>query len=103
MLSEISSELDLDEKNLREFITILRNNHKLVPVDEKIFFHRKYIDKAIQLVQAYFVNNDELKVSDFRELLETTRKYAIPLLSYLDENGYTERREDVRIAGAKLR
>lgn len=103
LLSEISSELDLDEKNLREFITILRNNHKLVPVDEKIFFHRKYIDKAIQLVQAYFLNNDELKVSDFRELLETTRKYAIPLLSYLDENGYTERREDVRIAGAKLR
>jgi selenocysteine-specific elongation factor len=103
LLNDIKNELGLNEKDLREFITILRNNHKLVPVEENIFFHRIYVDKAIQLIGEYFKKNDELKVSSFRELLETTRKYAIPLLSYLDENGYTERQEDVRLAGAKLR
>jgi len=43
-----------------------------------------------------------LTISQIREILGTTRKYAVPLCEYLDNIGFTERQGDVRvIAGGK--
>ncbi len=41
-------------------------------------------------------------VSEFRATLNTSRKFAMPLLSHLDSNGMTRRRDNVRIAGPRL-
>jgi selenocysteine-specific elongation factor len=41
-------------------------------------------------------------MSDFRGALGTSRKYAVPLASLLDERGVTRRRDDLRIAGPRL-
>ena len=38
-----------------------------------------------------------LTVSQIREILQTTRKYAVPLCEYLDRIGFTERQGDVRV------
>lgn len=38
-------------------------------------------------------------VADFRDLAGTTRKYAVPLLEFLDQVGFTARRGDVRVLG----
>ncbi len=43
-----------------------------------------------------------MTMSDFRQLVGTTRKYALPLLNYYDSQGYTTRRGDVRVPGARL-
>jgi hypothetical protein len=37
-------------------------------------------------------------VSEVRAGLGTTRKYAVPLLEYLDAHGHTRRVGDVRVA-----
>jgi selenocysteine-specific elongation factor len=39
-----------------------------------------------------------MTVSALRERLGTSRKYAVPLVEYLDTRGLTVRRGDVRIA-----
>ena len=41
-------------------------------------------------------------MSDFREALGTSCKYAVPLATLLDARGVTRRREDIRIAGPRL-
>jgi selenocysteine-specific elongation factor len=41
-------------------------------------------------------------MSDFREALGTSRKYAVPLANLLDGRGITRRRDDLRIAGPRL-
>jgi len=41
-------------------------------------------------------------VAEARDVLATTRKYVLPLLSHLDQTGVTRRREDLRIAGPRL-
>jgi selenocysteine-specific elongation factor len=38
-----------------------------------------------------------LTLSEIREILETTRKYAVPLCEYLDRIGFTKRQGDVRV------
>ena len=43
-----------------------------------------------------------LTVAEIRDLLGTTRKYVLALLAYLDNNGMTRRRGDIRIPGPRL-
>ncbi|WP_419551474.1 selenocysteine-specific translation elongation factor [Candidatus Poriferisodalis sp.] len=45
---------------------------------------------------------DGITVAEIREELGTTRKYALPLVGYLDRTGVTRRRGDLRIAGPRL-
>ena len=45
---------------------------------------------------------DGVTVAEIREELGTTRKYALPLVGYLDRTGVTRRRGDLRIGGPRL-
>ncbi|MGQ9853960.1 MAG: SelB domain-containing protein, partial [Candidatus Oleimicrobiaceae bacterium] len=55
------------------------------------------VAEAQQLLTSYFATHQELTVSTFREMLGTSRRYALPLLLYFDEQGFTERRGEVRV------
>ena len=48
-------------------------------------------------VEAFFKVKSELALADFREIVNTTRKWMIPLLEYLDRIQVTMRKGDVRI------
>jgi selenocysteine-specific elongation factor len=45
---------------------------------------------------AYKAKSPKIDVARFKELTEVTRKYAIPLLEYLDRERVTRRVGDVR-------
>ena len=42
-------------------------------------------------------DSGEIGVSDFRDLVGTSRKFAVPLLNFFDAEGITERKGDVRV------
>ena len=74
----------------------------LVHCDE-LYFHSSAIDTAITAARQLLVANPQgFTVAQFREHLGVSRKYALPLINHLDTTGFTRRRDDVRIAGAKL-
>jgi len=103
LINELISEFKIEMDTLRELLKLLRSSKKLIPVDEKIFFHADSVQKAIEMINIYFRTNNELKVTQFKELINTTRKYAIPLLTYFDSEGYTDRQDGIRITGPKLK
>ena len=45
---------------------------------------------------------DGVTVAEIRDGWDTTRKFAIPLVTILDNQGITRRRDDLRIAGPRL-
>lgn len=53
-------------------------------------------------VRAWFTDHDALTPGDFKELTDTTRKAAIPLLEWLDRNRLTRRQGDARLPGPAL-
>ncbi|MFV0258495.1 MAG: selenocysteine-specific translation elongation factor [Acidimicrobiales bacterium] len=68
-----------------------------------VFFAAAAIDDAgLRLGQALRTQADGLTVAEVRDLLGTTRKYALALLAHLDATGVTRRRDDVRIAGPRM-
>ncbi len=68
-----------------------------------VFFAASALEAAGSvLAEMLAVQPRGVTVAEVRERLRTTRKYALPLLAWLDGNGVTRRREDVRIAGPRL-
>jgi selenocysteine-specific elongation factor len=55
------------------------------------------VDEAMQLIKAHFNHQHQLTVADFREMIASSRKYAVPLLNYFDSIGLTVRQQDVRV------
>lgn len=99
---EVMEQLEISEKDFREFINILRQQERLIFVDQRFYFHTDAIRQAVSIVRKYFDKNENLTVPQFKDLIGSTRKFAIPLLTYLDNRGFTERRGDVRVRGDRL-
>jgi selenocysteine-specific elongation factor len=101
-LSTIVASYSLDEKTVRLLLQLLVDQNKIINLDGKIYFHVNAVSEGIDLLRGVFRSASELTMSEFRTLVDTSRKYALPLLNYYDGQGYTLRRGDVRVPGAKI-
>ncbi len=75
----------------------LQGQNKVIRVEGDIYFHHKAVDQAEQMLIDLAQNQEELSVSQFREMLNTSRKYAMGLLNFFDTKGLTERVGDNRV------
>ncbi len=60
-------------------------------VDQDVLFHQDAIDAARDKLVEYIRREGRLESVKFKYLLDTSRRYAIPLLDYLDTLGITRR------------
>jgi len=83
----------------KELFKILQRESVLIPVTEKLVYHRDVLEEVKRKVFAYFERHKELTVSAFRDLFggNLSRKYLIPLLEYLDKEKITLRVGDKRV------
>jgi selenocysteine-specific elongation factor len=68
----------------------------LVKISEEMVIDRETLDKLIAGVRALKSRNPKLGVAEFKDLTGVSRKYAIPLLEYLDRQRVTRRVGDER-------
>ena len=77
---------------------LLLREGTLVKVSEELVFHRSAIARLRELLTSYRAQKGErLPIAAFKELTGITRKYAIPLLEYLDRERVTRRVGDERV------
>jgi selenocysteine-specific elongation factor len=88
----------IDRSDLRELVRL-----NLVISADGLYFHPQAIQEAgVRAAQLLSRQPDGFTASDFRLLLGTTRKYAMPILAELDRRGLTRRKGDLRVAGPRL-
>jgi selenocysteine-specific elongation factor len=84
----------------RKILQLLIDGGRLLRVQPDLFFHREALDQLIQKLRDYGSRpgSDRLMdVATFKELAGVSRKYAIPLLEYLDREHITRRAGDKRL------
>jgi len=84
----------------RKILQLLLDGKKLVRVDASLIFHREAVDSLVEKLRAYAAKNEphrRIDVVAFKELAGLSRKYAIPLLEFLDREKITRRQGDSRI------
>ena len=68
----------------------------LVKVKEDMYFHSGVLDELKRRLLDFFAEQEEITTPQFKELTQTSRKYTIPLLEFLDATRFTIRVGDVR-------
>lgn len=80
----------------KDLVELIFEQGKLVKINDAIVLERAYFDEARDRLETHFKSNETLNLGDFRDLLQTSRKVAVPLLEYFDANRITVRDGDVR-------
>lgn len=80
-----------------ELVRALVRSGALVRVSPDLVFPSEWIDSLKERVRALIEDSGPMTVASFRDAMGTTRKYAVPLLEYLDQTGFTRRQGDTRI------
>ena len=83
----------------RKILQLLIDSGMLVKVHGEMFFHRAALDDLTRRLKDYGAKQTDraIDVAAFKELAGISRKYAIPLLEYLDRQHVTRREGDRRI------
>jgi selenocysteine-specific elongation factor len=88
---------DLEEAgSARDLIDACVTTGLLSRISAEILLTPAFLARAEELARVEAAKPEGLTVSRFRELLGTTRKYALPILGSFDERGITRRDGDVR-------
>jgi selenocysteine-specific elongation factor len=100
-VEEIAKQTNASLIKLQKILKLLREHDRLVQVEEGLLFHREAIDRACEILREHFGKEERLESVQFKYLLDTTRKFAIPLLDYMDKIGVTRRVGNTRYAKRK--
>lgn len=84
-----------DPKKGRALLELLLKNKKLVRIGEGLIFHADVITHVRSSLSAH--KGRRFSVPEFKEWTQMSRKYAIPVLEYLDREKVTRREGDQRI------
>jgi len=96
-LKELSIETNKKEKDLKDILNRLNFQGKAVKIKGDMYFHRDVIEDLKLKAVSYLKVKKEMTPSDFKSVVDISRKYMIPLLEYLDEIKLTIRTGDKRI------
>ena len=83
--SSLIIKLNINEKKLKNLLNIEKNNNNFLIINGSLFFSKKNYFDLLETVEKYFSLNKTMSVADFKSLINTSRKYAVPLLEYLDK------------------
>jgi selenocysteine-specific elongation factor len=82
--------------NLKDLFDVCVAEGFLVKVTDDVYLHADVEAKMRRRVVERLQQGASLTVAEIRDLLGTTRKYAVPLCEYLDRAGVTQRDGDLR-------
>jgi len=93
---ELAQGLKVSEKEAGDLLKLMAQEGLLVRINDATYILKVQYDRMIGLLREFTSKKPEMTVAEFRDLLGTTRKYALPLLEYLDSNKITLRIGDIR-------
>jgi selenocysteine-specific elongation factor len=95
-LHEVIAGLKIDKVRAQKIVTLLLRDKVLVKISDGLVFHRSALQQLRSQLMAYKTKSTKIDVAKFKELSDVSRKYAIPLLEYLDRERVTRRVGDAR-------
>jgi selenocysteine-specific elongation factor len=97
-VKEVLAKLTVEARRAEKLLQILLRERNLIRVSPELIFHRQALGQLKAQLSSYKkAKGDRISVPAFKELTGVTRKYAIPLLEYLDREHVTRRVGEERV------
>ncbi len=94
-LAEVLAASGVEPARARSILQILIREKRLVRITDELVFHHSAIASLRDLLAAH--KGERFKVPEFKDWTNISRKYAIPLLEFLDREKVTRREGDDRV------
>ncbi len=98
---EAARTLSLTPQIMNRLLGALKEHQRLIDVGEGMLFHADAVARARQLLVEHIQKEGRLESVQFKYLVETTRKFALPLLDYFDRVGLLRRAGNTRYLKAR--
>ena len=95
-LQEVITGLKVDKIRAQKIVTLLMRDKVLIKISDELVFHRGALEDLRRQILAQKAKSAMIDVATFKQLTGISRKYAIPLLEYLDRERVTKRVGDAR-------
>jgi selenocysteine-specific elongation factor len=96
-LKDVMAGLKIDKARAQKIVTLLLREKILIKISDDLVFHRDTLDDLRRRLAVEKLRSAMIDVARFKDLTGVSRKYAIPLLEYLDRERVTKRMGDERI------
>ena len=97
LMKEVLDKLPVDKARAQKLVTLLLRDRVLIKLADDLVFHHAALQGLRQLMATQKAKTPKIDVAMFKDMLGVTRKYAIPLLEYLDQQRITRRVGDERV------
>jgi selenocysteine-specific elongation factor len=92
---DFTGELEVQRARLKALLDYLEERGAIV-FTEGLYFGKDVIERCEQLLRQHFQDANGISVSDFNQLVGSSRKYGMPLLRYFETSGLLKRDGDMR-------
>jgi selenocysteine-specific elongation factor len=96
-LKDVLAGLKIDKARAQKIVTLLLREKTLIKVSDDLVFHHSALAALRQQLLLQKNKSPKIDVARFKDLAGVSRKYAIPLLEYLDRERVTKRVGDERV------
>ena len=93
----LAENVEISGETKNELFLWLLNNQRIVKISDEVILHSQAFAQAKEIIGSYIKENGSIQLAETRDLLKTSRKYALPLLEYLDQVKFTRRKGDLRV------
>lgn len=93
----LPARLHLTQREIDEIMMNLRHCGLLVQLEDSVVIHGKWVKESGELLETHLKKAVRIDAEGFKDLIKTSRKFAIPLLEYWDVMGLTRREGNDRL------
>lgn len=101
VVADLFVEAGIDQSRGAKALTLLEQQQKTCRISKTLCFAKPVLDAFYEKTKAYLLENEQGSATQLKEAMGTSRKYAIPLLEYFDDQKLTIRKGDVRVLPEK--
>lgn len=96
-LKDVLAGLKIDKARAQKIVTLLLRDKTLVKISEDLVFHSAALENLKKSVALEKKKSPKMDIARFKDITAVSRKYAIPLLEYLDREHITRRVGEERL------
>ena len=95
--AELQKSATKNKDSVPELLTMACENGDIVKTNDEYYFHSEAVAEAKSKISIQIEQSGGMTMSDIRTLIDTSRKWAVPLCEYFDDSGFTKREGDLRV------
>lgn len=86
-----------DRKTAAQILAVMSENGILAKLDPKYYIYGAAFKDAVEKLIARITETGQITLAEYRDLIGTSRKYAVMILDYTDKMGITKMTGDFRV------